>query len=50
MTGQIKLLVNQQDEGNAFKNITKSNKIKYRLFVTLKNIGDSVEIINFIRE
>lgn len=48
--GQIKLFVNGQDEGIAFRNISRSDKIKYRLFVTLKNIGDSVKIINFIRK
>lgn len=50
MTRQISLIVNGKHEGIAFKNICKSSKIKYKLFVSLKHIGDSVEIIDFIRE
>ena len=49
-TRQISLIVNGQDEGIAFENIFKSTEIKYKLFVSLKYIGDSVEIINFTRQ
>ena len=44
---QISLARNGKDQGIAFRNITKSKDVKYRLFVWLFSINDSVEILDF---
>ena len=47
---QIKLMINDMDQGIAFKNIPKSSQIHYRFFVILGGIGHCLEIISFSQE
>lgn len=44
---QLYLLINQKNQGVAFENILSSDKIKYRLFVSLYCIEESVEILQY---
>ncbi len=44
---QITYLVNEEDQGIAYKNIIKNDDIKYQLLVVLRNHNDCVEITNF---
>lgn len=44
---QLYLLINQQNQGIAFENIKSSEKMKYRLFVSLYCIEESVEILQY---
>ena len=45
--GQINYLVNGKDQGIAYKDIQKSDDIKYRLIVFLGKGGHCLEILNF---
>ena len=47
---EIELIINDDDQGVAFKNVAKSKEIEYHMLVTLPNINDSVEIVNFTQE
>ena len=47
---EIKLIINGKDQGVAFENIAKSKEITYHMFVTLRNINDSVEIVDFTQK
>ena len=44
---QISLARNGKDQRIAFRNITKSKDVKYRLFLWLYSIDHSVEILHF---
>ena len=47
---QISLSINGQNQGVAYENVVKSVDAKYRLFASLVDIGDCVEILNFSRK
>ena len=44
---QIGFYINENLQEIAFRNIVRSKNVTYRLFVSMWNIGESVEIINF---
>eukprot|EP01084_Bolivina_argentea_P092764 166874_1 len=44
---EISFSINDNNQGVAYKDIEQGDDIKYRLFVSLRHVGDSVEIINF---
>ena len=46
---KIKLIINGQDQGIAFGNVAKSSNITYRSFVSLCEINDCVEILDFTK-
>ena len=46
---QIRFSINQNMQKIAFRNIVKSEKVKYRLFVSMWYVGESVEITNFFK-
>ena len=43
----LKFIINGSDKGIAYNDIQKSENIKYRLLVTIRDIGDTVTISNF---
>ena len=45
---EIKLAINGTTQETAFTNVEKSDNTSYSLFVSLYNIGDCVEIVNFV--
>eukprot|EP01084_Bolivina_argentea_P092763 166872_1 len=45
--GEISFSINDNNQGVAYKDIEQGNDIKYKLFVSLRSIGDSVEIVKF---
>ena len=45
--GQISYLKNGVDQGIAYENIQRDDKIQYQLLVSLQGMGDCVEITNF---
>lgn len=47
---EIKVMINDKDQGIAIGNIEKSKKIYYRFFVTLSSKNNCVEILNFTEE
>ena len=48
--GTIKFLTNNKDHNIGHENIKHDENIKYRLFVSLYDVNDAVQLVNFCRK